>query len=59
MSLLRQTQCKTPPKQNFNNNRYLNKANNDNERIVFESYWSELIGRWGTNVEYYTYGYKY
>jgi len=58
MSLLRQQQCKTPPKQNFENNRYLNKANNDNERTLFESYWSELIGRWGTNVEYYTYNYS-
>lgn len=58
MSLLRNTGCKTPPQQNFNDNRYLNKANNDNERTLFESYWSELIGRWGTNVEYYTYGYN-
>jgi len=58
MSLLRNTLCKTPPQQNFNANRYLNKSNNDNERTVFESYWSELINRWGTNIEYYTYGYN-
>lgn len=57
-SLLRGVQCKTPPKQNFNDNRYLNKANNSNERNLFDSYWSELIGRWGTNIEYYTYDYS-
>jgi len=58
MSLLRGVQCKTPPPQNFNNNRYLNKANNANERTLFESYWDELINRWNTNVEYYPYNYS-
>jgi len=57
-SLLRNTLCKTPPRLNFEANRYLNKTNNNNERVLFESYWSELINRWGTNVEYYTYGYN-
>jgi len=57
MSLIRGVACKTPPAQNFNNNRYLNKSNNDNERTLMASYWSELINRWGTNIEYYSYNY--
>jgi hypothetical protein len=57
-SLLRQQQCKTPPQQNFESGRYLRKSNTDNERTLFEMYWGELIGRWGTNVEYYTYNYS-
>jgi len=57
-SLLRQQQCKTPPQQNFESIRYLNKANNDNERAIFSGYWNELIGRYGTKVEYYTYNYS-
>lgn len=57
-SLLRKTGCKTPPAKNFEDNRYLNKSNNSNERGLFTSYWSELINRWGTNIEYYPYDYS-
>jgi hypothetical protein len=58
MSLLRNTTCKGQPAQNYNNSRYLRKENNDSERTLFNSYWGELIGRYGTNVEYYTYNYS-
>lgn len=60
MSLLRNTNdaCKAIPKQNYENYRYLNKGNNPNERGLFQIYWDELIGRYGTNVEYYVYNYS-
>jgi len=59
MGLIRDlNSCSTSPQQNFDNSRYINKANNSNERVVFSGYWNELIGRWGTNVEYYTYNYS-
>lgn len=57
-SLLRNTSCKSQPQQNYESKRYLNKSKNINERSVFEGYWSELIGRFGTKIEYYTYNYN-
>jgi len=60
MSLLRNTPeaCKATAAQNYENYRYLNKTNTGNERSLFATYWDELIGRYGTRLEYYTYNYS-
>jgi len=50
--------CSKIPQENFDQFRYLNKSNKENERTLFESYWNELISRYGTKVEYYTYNYN-
>lgn len=49
--------CKENPRQNYESFRYLRKNNTNNERELFSIYWDELVGRYGTKVEYYTYNY--
>jgi len=46
------------PKQNWEKFRYLNKNLTDHERGLFGQWWEELINRFGTRVEYYTYNYS-
>lgn len=50
--------CNTIPRQNYENFRYLNKNNTGTERNLFTAYWEELVNRFGTRVEYYTYNYS-
>jgi len=58
MSLLRPTGCNAVPAINYENYRYLNKEKTSNERGLMTTYWDELIGRFGTRIEYYTYNYS-
>jgi len=50
--------CSRNPKNNWGTFRYTNKNATENERNLMQSYWSELIGRFGTKVDYYTYNYS-
>ena len=40
------------------NFRYLNKNLTTNERELYDMYWNELVNKYGTRVEYYTYNYS-
>ena len=50
--------CTTNPKSNWESFRYINKNATENERFLFSQYWDELVNRFGTRVEFYTYNYQ-
>ena len=50
--------CVRNPKTNWTTSRYLNKNATENERYLFQQWWDELINRYGTRLEYFTYNYS-
>jgi len=50
--------CNVDPSNNQENFRYLNKNTTSNERLLYNSYWDELVNLYGTRVEYYRYEYS-